>query len=121
VISWRCDTETAKPEIGPNSTGEDRGLPLESPAPDAAGKAAFFMRQGFTVEAWEIFEDALRGLAASGSFTMRMDSPHGTKYIVDGLLTTPVGKTPLVRTIWIVDQGGKHPRLVTAYPYEKGD
>lgn len=89
--------------------------------PDAAGKAAFFMGQGFTVEAWEIFADALRRLAASGSFTMRMDSPHGTKYIVDGPLATPVGKAPLVRTIWIVDQGANHPRLVTAYPYEKGD
>ncbi len=79
------------------------------------------MGQGFTIEGWEIFEEALRRLAASSSFTMRMDSRHGTKYIVDGPLATPVGKAPLVRTIWIVDQGANHPRLVTAYPYEKGD
>ena len=60
--------------------------------PNAADKAAFFMGQGFTVEAWEIFADALRRLAASGSFMMHMDSPHGTKYIVDGPFVTPVGK-----------------------------
>lgn len=79
------------------------------------------MGQGFTVKAWEIFADALRRLAASSSFTMRMNSPHGTKYIVDGPLATPVGKVLQVRTIWIVDQGANYPRLVTAYPYEKGD
>jgi hypothetical protein len=45
-------------------------------------------------------------------------SPHGKKYIVDGQIETPIGKTPIVRTIWIVDTGESIARLVTAYPHE---
>ena len=33
-----------------------------------------------------------------------------------GKIETPSGKSPGVRTIWIVDQGLQAPRLVTAYP-----
>ena len=45
-----------------------------------------------------------------------MTSPHGQKYIVDGMLVTPIGQLPLIRTVWVVDAGGDRPRLVTAYP-----
>jgi hypothetical protein len=42
--------------------------------------------------------------------------PHGLKYILDGRIGTPSGKTPVVRSVWIVDAGREAPRLVTAYP-----
>jgi hypothetical protein len=48
-----------------------------------------------------------------------MESSHGTKYIVDGEIVSPVGKNPVVRTVWIVDHGQTIARLVTAYPHEK--
>jgi hypothetical protein len=48
-----------------------------------------------------------------------MESTHGKKYIVDGTMETPTGKSPRVRTIWIVDGGETVPRLVTAYPHEE--
>jgi len=89
--------------------------------PDGAGKAAFFAAHGFTVEEWQVLADALRRLAASCPVAKKVDSPHGTKYVVDGSLATPVGETPLVRTVWIVDQGADNPRLVTAYPHEEED
>jgi hypothetical protein len=41
------------------------------------------------------------------------------KYFLDGQIETPNGKTPLVRTVWIVDLGLDTPRLVTAYPQEE--
>ena len=47
-----------------------------------------------------------------------MESPHGLKYILDGNIETPTGQNPVVRTIWIVDQGVETPRLVTAYPHD---
>ena len=50
--------------------------------------------------------------------TQKMESPHGLKYIMDGKIETPSGKSPRVRTIWIVDQGLQAPRLVTAYPFK---
>jgi len=89
--------------------------------PDGAGKAAFFAAQGFTAEEWHVLADAFRRLAASFPVAKQLDSPHGTKYIVEDALTTPSGKTPLIRTVWIVDRGADRPRLVTAYPREEGD
>jgi len=62
---------------------------------------------------------ALRILAISSPVTRSMESQHGTKYVVDGKIETPVGKTPMVRTVWIIDTGETVPRLVTAYPYEE--
>jgi hypothetical protein len=47
-----------------------------------------------------------------------MESKHGKKYIVDGAIESPGGKTPMVRTVWIIDKGENIPRLVTVYPYE---
>jgi len=43
-------------------------------------------------------------------------SDHGTKYVVDGLITTPSGDQVKLRTVWIVDEGQNNPRFVTAYP-----
>jgi hypothetical protein len=48
-----------------------------------------------------------------------MTSVHGQKYIVDGMVLTPMGQDVIVRTVWIVDKGENRPRLVTAYPREQ--
>jgi len=61
---------------------------------------------------------ALRMLAINSPVNLSVESPHGKKYIVDGAIETPSGKTPMVRTVWIIDSGETIPRLVTAYPYE---
>jgi len=89
--------------------------------PDGAGKANFFLAQGFTPDAWQLFADALRSVAARCPVEKQVDSAHGTKYVVDGELKTPAGKSPIIRTVWIVDQGKENPRLVTAYPHEPGE
>ena len=89
--------------------------------PDGAGKAAFFAAMGFTLEQWDVLADALRALALTSPVANEVNSPHGAKYVVDGALTTPIGKTPSVRTVWIIDQAADTPRLVTAYPCGKGD
>jgi len=89
--------------------------------PDGASKAAFFAALGFTSEKWEELAHALRLLARDCPVAKTADTVHGTKYVVDGPLATPVGKSPVVRTVWIIDQGADTPRLVTAYPHEEGD
>jgi hypothetical protein len=90
---------------------------LLSPShPTGKGKAEFFTSMGFQREAWEVLADALRQMARNCSVTINMTSPHGQKYIVDGMLVTPSGQLPFIRTVWVVDAGGDRPRLVTAYP-----
>src|SRR5262245_5908994 len=86
--------------------------------PDGAGKAAFYTGMGFKVEGWDVLAAAFQQLAASCPIAKEVNSPHGTKYVVDGTLTTPCGKTPVVRTVWIIDHGAETPRLVTAYPHD---
>lgn len=90
---------------------------LLNPAhPDNGGKAPFFLALGFRLDNWQSLATALRKLADTTAVTKKMASPHGLKYILDGKIETPSGKSPSVRTIWIVDQGLQAPRLVTAYP-----
>jgi hypothetical protein len=85
---------------------------------DNGGKAEFFAQLGFRRDQWEILAAALRNLAASGEVTCAAESPHGRKHVIVGRIQSPSGKTPLVRSIWIVDKGADAVRLVTAYPHK---
>ena len=40
-------------------------------------------------------------------------------YVIVGRIESPGGKSPLVKTIWIVDSGLETARLVTAYPHNE--
>jgi Domain of unknown function (DUF6883) len=84
--------------------------------PDGAGKAAFFLAAGFRVESWQDLANALRSLAASAPILRRVDSRHGSKYIVDGPIEAPIGRMAAIRSVWIIDAGNRSPRWVTAYP-----
>lgn len=86
--------------------------------PDNGGKADFFIGLGFSLNEWEILAESLRRVARFSGVSRSMESAHGKKYIVEGDLQTPSGKTPKVRTVWIVDAGESIARLVTAYPHE---
>jgi hypothetical protein len=86
--------------------------------PDGRGKAAFFMRFGFSIEEWKILAESLLEIGISNPVTGEVESMHGRRYTVDGPLRTPDGRTPMVRTVWIVELG-MAPRLVTAYPLER--
>ena len=93
---------------------------LLNPAhPDNGGKAAFFLMHGFRREEWTTLATAVRRLAESVEVENSVESAHGHKYIINGSIETPTGKTPLVRTVWIVDTGQEVPRLVTAYPRDE--
>jgi hypothetical protein len=79
-------------------------------------KAAFFRHFGFSVDDWQVLAEALRAHVMEHEVARTSDSPHGIRYTVEGELTTPQGRRPLVRTVWIVDHGTEIPRLVSAYP-----
>ena len=59
------------------------------------GKAAFFAAFGFTLARWELLRDALLAHAASHEVALAAITPHGAKYIIEGLLRTPDGTNPL--------------------------
>jgi hypothetical protein len=82
------------------------------------GKAHFFTSLGYSVEQWLIMADALRAVALQGVVSGTSETIHGKKFVVDGVLAAPDGRTAQIRSIWIVDRGVAAPRLVTAYPNE---
>jgi len=88
---------------------------LSSSHPDGRSKAAFFLRVGFKVEEWELLAEALRAVGVSNPMSGVMESPHGSRYTVDGPMQAPDGRAPMTRTVWVVEPG-RPPRLVTAYP-----
>lgn len=98
------------------SQDKNVGYLLNPLHPDGAGKCRFFRSVGFHVDQWEIMADALRELIVRSKTIRRVDSVHGAKYIVDGTIETPSGRSVRVRTVWIMDAGETAPRLVTAYP-----
>jgi hypothetical protein len=55
-------------------------------------------------------------VAQTGEISESIVTRHGTKYVVDGLLATPSGRSVAVRTVWIIEDASLPPRLVTAYP-----
>ena len=89
--------------------------------PDGESKARFFLSLGFSSESWEAFAAAIRLLASRFEVIHTIESIHGLKYIVDGRIESPNGKSPFIRTVWIVDAGRETPRLVTAYPLDGGE
>lgn len=93
---------------------------LNSLHPDGAGKAKFFCSLEFRADQWHVLATALKRMVQIWPVTESVGSTHGLKYIVDGPIETPSGKSPVVRTVWIVDSGSSIPRLVTAYPREEG-
>jgi hypothetical protein len=79
-------------------------------------KAVFFMRFGFTIEAWEALAQALLAHAAAYEVASMSEKSGVTNYAIEGALDTPDQRQPLVRTVWVLEEGSNAPRFVTAYP-----
>ncbi len=91
----------------------DLGHPL------GRGKAIFFRRQGFTIEGWIKFADALRDHARSATVVDFQETAYGKRYVLEGVLATPKGSVPSIRSIWIIPQGETRLFLISAYPTGK--
>src|SRR5216684_4451766 len=89
---------------------------LSETHPDGRHKAGFFTLFGFVPEFWETLAEALRQHAAAHEVARVENSPFGTRYVVEGIIATPSGRTPLLRSVWFIRDGEEMPRFVTAYP-----
>ena len=85
------------------------------------GKAHLFYTHNLavvTMPEWQSLYDALMVHAEAMPVIEAVASNYGTKYIVVGGLGTPDGRNPrpIVRAVWIQDDGQNGVRFVTAYP-----
>ncbi len=93
---------------------------LLSPAhPDGRHKARFFLRFGFSQDAYDVFAAALVEHAKTNEVAGASDTPFGVTYTVEGPIETPDGRSPAVRTVWGILRDETVPRFVTAYPLER--
>lgn len=89
---------------------------LSEAHPVGGPKARFFRAFGYTEDNAAVLEDGLLLIAEGNEVKKTKESPFGTKYGVDGDLATPNGRTVRISTVWIVEEEGDPPRVVTAYP-----
>ena len=83
-----------------------------------AVKERFFTAFGCRADDWEILAESLCEHGRRHEIVRTHETSFGPRYIVEGELNTPAGRSPRVRTVWQFDEGKIAPRLITAYPLE---
>ncbi len=86
---------------------------------DGRSKAAFFTRFGFSTSKWRALAVALKEHVKVHPVVKVEDSPFGTRYVVEGDFHTPDGRSPVLRSIWFIENEDTVPRFVTAYPLRR--
>lgn len=89
--------------------------------PEGGSKAKFFRAFGFNKTNLAVLENELLAIARTLPVNKVVKTEHGVKYVIIGSISTPVGQSATILTVWIIDKGKSAPRLVTARPYEKRD
>lgn len=92
------------------------GYLLNPKHPHGTHKAHFLGRFGFGRENLEQLRAALLEHGECHDVARISETGYGPRYAVEGVLRTPDGRDPLVRTVWQMDKGEVAPRLLTAYP-----
>jgi hypothetical protein len=86
---------------------------------DGRHKAAFFLSFGFSASAWQELVAALLKHAQDYEVVTIEDSPFGTRYVVEGTISALDGRSPNLRSVWVIEKDEDIPRFVTAYPLER--
>ena len=94
------------------------GYLLNPDHPHGSKKARYFEGFGFLSSEPKLLSDALKSLAIAGEVSQVRQTDYGPCYSVEGQLAAPDGRNPRVRSVWMVDEGGVAPRLITAYPLD---
>lgn len=89
---------------------------LSETHPDGRHKCQFFKAFGYSLDQWELLADTVRQHLLDYEVRKIEDSPFGTRYVVEGIISTPDRRTPLLRSVWFIRQGEDIPQFVTAYP-----
>jgi len=74
--------------------------------------------EGFSRRGWEALASALRDHAMENNLASAVRTPLGMRYVVEGPVKAPDGRSPNMRSVWF-QEGNLPPRLVTAYPLEE--
>lgn len=84
---------------------------------DGRSKALFFLARGFTDAEWRTLAQALTQHPIDHPPSIADETEYGRKLVARCQIRTPDGSNPCIRTVWM-DEVGREPRLITAYPAE---
>ena len=90
---------------------------LSDSHPDGSHKARFFKRFGYHSGYWEKLVHDLKAHACNHSVVKAVESEHGVRYTIEGMVETPDGRNPRIRTVWFIQKNSTRPRFITAYPF----
>ena len=90
---------------------------LLSPShPRGRHKARFFESFGFGRDECDGLVDALLLHARSNEVVRTETSRFGMRYVIDGPIRSPDGRSPTIRAVWFISSNASEPYFVTAYP-----
>jgi hypothetical protein len=92
------------------------GYLLDAAHKDGGPKAAFLNSFGFKPDNWRELRTALLQHAHSHDVTRTRSTVFGSVFEVIGQLSTPDGRNPTIKSVWMIDQGADAPRLITIMP-----
>ena len=79
-------------------------------------KAMLLLTFGYRPEEWTRLADDLRRDHLTADVALQRDTEYGRRFEIIAPLTTPVGRSLVIRSIWQIDTGSRNPRLITIYP-----
>lgn len=77
--------------------------------PTGGTRQSFSAASDLRSSQWQVLAEALRTVGISNPVGATVESSFGTRYTVDGSLQTPDGRSPRVRTVWILEPGTPGP------------
>jgi hypothetical protein len=74
------------------------------------------MSLGFAINALDILEGAIIDHAVLNDVTKVIETEFGRKYLVEGMIETPSGRSIPVRSVWVKEMKEEIIKFVTLYP-----
>ncbi len=79
-------------------------------------KAKLLLSLGYRGDEWQRLEADLRRRHLAADVADWRDTDYGRRFEIAAPLVTPGGRSVLFRSVWQIDTGMDHPRLITIYP-----
>ena len=79
-------------------------------------KARLLISLGYHRESWHVLDKDLRAQHLAADVAVTLETEYGVRYEIVAPLTTPSSQSVSFRSIWQIDTGTDHPRLITMYP-----
>jgi hypothetical protein len=84
---------------------------------DGGPKAKFFIAGGFSPERpLDLAQALIRHFTDNPPTTKNADRFGGVRITIKAPMPVPDGRTPMVLSVWTIDERETVPRLITAYP-----